>query len=225
MRFRSSKKGEHIFFLLEQNALTAGKAGRLLQGLMEHTEGIEGQVEEIAALERFGDEVVQQTAVALQRAKHAPLDRRDIAALTDALDGIVDGAGSVAASMLAYGLDAPSERARGMAEAIAQSCGELQKSVGLLKAGTERHSELLALTASVRARAAAMERANGGLLAEHFAAGQDAETILKWRDVYGDLRRALGETRSAAVALEGAVMGRGRGLLRRSRGLRAHGAH
>ncbi len=210
MRFRSPKKGEHIFFLLEQNALTAGKAGRLLQGLMEHTEGIEGQVEEIAALERFGDEVVQQTAVALQRAKHAPLDRRDIASLTDALDGVVDGVGSVAASMPAYGLDAPSERARSMAEAIAQSCGELQKGVGLLKAGPERHSELLALTASVRARAAAMERADGGLLAPHFAEGQDAETILKWRDVYGDLRRALGETRSAAAALEGAVMPRGR---------------
>lgn len=211
MRFRSSKRGEHIFFLLEQNALNAGKTGRLLQGLMEHTEGMEGQVEEIAALERFGDEVVQQTAVALQQGRTGAMDRRDLAALTDALDGVVDGVGSVAASMLAYGLEAPPERAQAMAKAIAQSCAELQKSIELLRAGRSRQAEALSLTASVRARAAAMERENGGLLAPHFAAGQDAETVLKWRDVYGDLRRALGETRAAAVVIESAVAGRGRG--------------
>ena len=214
MRIRSSRKGEHIFFLLEQNAQNVRKAGRLLQDLMERHQDIEAAgarasaVEEIAALERFGDEVSLQTALALQTARTPPMDRRDLIALSDALDGVVDGIGSAAASMSAYGLGVPSARARAMAEAIAQSSAELQKSVLLLHMGPDRYAEALSLTASVRERAAAMERDNGGLLAPHFAEGQDAQTTLKWRDVYADLRRALGETRSAATVIEGALMPR-----------------
>lgn len=217
MRIRSPRKGGHIFFLLEQNAQNARKAGRLLQELMERHEDVDAAetrasaVEEIAALERFGDEVAQQTALALQTARSAPMGRRDLAALSDALDGVVDGIGSVAASMLAYGLGAPTERARTMAGAIAQSSADLQKSVTLLHAAPPRHADVLSLTAAVRERTAAMERDNGGLLAPHFAEGQDAGTILKWRDVYADLRRALAETRTAATVIEGALMPRRRG--------------
>ena len=217
MRIRSPRKSGHIFFLLEQNAQNVRKAGRLLQDLIERHEDIEGAgarasaVEEIAALEQFGDEVSQQTALALQSARTPPMDRRDLAALSDALDGVVDGIGSVAASMRAYELGAPSERARAMAGAIAQSCAELQKGVGLLHAAPPRYADVLSLTAAVRERAAAMERDNGGLLAPHFAEGQDAQTILKWRDVYADLRRALSETRAAATVIEGALMPRRRG--------------
>ncbi|MDE2899933.1 MAG: DUF47 family protein [Chloroflexota bacterium] len=213
MQIRSSRKGDKIFFLLEQNAQNVRKAGRLLHALIEGNEGADASAsvaEEIAALERFGDDVAEQTAVAVQTARTLPLDRRDLVALTGALDGVVDGIGSAAASMRAYGLGAPSERARAMAEAIAQSCADLHKCVGLMREGPSRRADVLALTASTRARAAAMERENGGLLAPHFAAGQDAETILKWRDVYADLSRTLGETRAAALALESAVAARRR---------------
>lgn len=226
MHIRTSRKGEHIFFLLEQNAQNARKAGRLLHDLIERHEDIEAAdapasvdagasvdgvasvAEEIATLERFGDEVAQQTAAALQGTKAPPMDRRDLMALSSALDGVVDGIGSVATSMHVYQLGAPSERARVMAEAIAQSCADLHKCIGLLHEGPSRHADVLLLAASARARAAAMERANGGLLAPHLAEGQDAETILKWRDVYADLSRTLGETRAAALAVEGALMPR-----------------
>jgi hypothetical protein len=98
-----------------------------------------------------------------------------------------------------------------MAAAIAQSCADLQKSVTLLHVDPARYADVLSLTAAVRERAAAMERDNGGLLAPHFTDSQDAETILKWRDVYADLRRALAETRAAAIIIEGALMPRRRG--------------
>ncbi len=231
MHILPSRKGERIFFLLEQNAQNVRKAGRLLHALMEQHEDapasadagtladeVASAAEEIAALERFGDEVTQQTAVAAQTARTLPMDRRDLAALTVALDGIVDGIGSVAASLHAYRLGAASERARAMAEAISQSCADLHKCAGLLREGPARRADVLALTASTRARAAAMERENGGLLAPHFAAGQDAETVLKWQDVYADLGRTLAETRAAALALESAVAARRLGGLPRRLG-------
>ena len=205
MRIGSSRKGEHFYFLLNQNAMNVRKAGRLLQDLMGNCEDVAGGVAEIAALERFGDEIAQQTAVALHSAKSAPVDRRDLSALADALDGVVDGIGSAANSMLAYGIDAPTERSRALADAIAQSCAELEKSIGLLPAGHLKHADLLSLTGSVKARAAAMERSSGGELAPHFAEGQDPSTILKWRDIYGHLKHALTQTRSAADVVEWAL--------------------
>ena len=150
MRIGSSRKGEHFYFLLNQNAMNVRKAGRLLQDLIGNCEDVAGGAAEIAALERFGDEIAQQTAVALHSAKSAPVDRRDLSALADALDGVVDGIGSAANSMLAYGIDAPTERSRALADAIAQSCADLEKSIGLLPAGHLKHDDVLSLTGSVK---------------------------------------------------------------------------
>lgn len=219
------RRGERILFLLEQNALNARKAGRLLRGLMASYESATGDVQEIIALERFGDEITDQTAIALQKGgTSGPMEARDLAALSDALDGIVDGIGSVTVSMHTYGLGAPTVYAQTMAETIGQSAADLQRCVGLLHAKPSRHTDILALAAAVKARAAGMERANGGLLAPHFVDGQGAEVALKWRDVYADLRRALAETRVAAMVLEGALMPRRRGLLRSLPGLRPYRA-
>ena len=206
MRFRNAQKGSPLHFLLQQNALNVRKTGRLLQELMERCDDMESRVEEIASLERFGDEVALQSSAALQSAKVSPLERRDFAALTDALDGIVDGIGSAANSMLAYGIEASTERARVMAEAIAQGCAELEKSIGLLPEHKDRGPEILRLTASIKAATAGIERSSGGELAPLFSEGQDAATVLKWRDIYGHLKQAITQTRAAADVLELALL-------------------
>ncbi len=208
MRIGSSRKGEHFYFLLNQNAMNVRKAGRLLQDLMGSCEDVAGRVAEITDLERFGDEIVQQTAVALHGAKLTPLDRRDLSALADALDGVVDGIGSAANAMLAYGIDASTERARVMAEAIAQGCADLEKGIGLLPAQKDKGPEILRLTASIKSATAGIERSSGGELAPLFSEGQDAATVLKWRDIYGHLKQAITQTRAAADVLELALLPR-----------------
>ena len=206
MRFRNAHRGSPLHFLLQQNALNVRKTGRLLQELMDRCDDMDIRVEEIASLERFGDEVSLQSSAALQSAKFSPLERRDFAALTDALDGIVDGIGSAANAMLAYGIDASTERARVMAEAIAKGCADLEKGIGLLPEHKDRGPEILRFTASIKAATAGIERSSGGELAPHFTDGQDAATILKWRDIYGHLKQAVTQTRAAADVLELALL-------------------
>ena len=208
MRFRNAQKGSSLHFLLQQNALNVRKTGRLLQELMERCDDMESRVAEIASLERFGDEVSLQSTAALQSARFSPLERRDFAALTDALDGIVDGIGSAANAMLAYGIDASTERARVMAEAIAKGCAELAKGIGLLPEHKDRGPDILRLTTSIKSATAGIERSSGGELAPLFTEAQDAATVLKWRDIYGHLKQAITQTRAAADVLELALLPR-----------------
>ncbi len=208
VRFRNAHWGSPLLFLLQQNALNVRKTGRLLQELMERCDDMESRVAEIASLERFGDEVALQSSAALQSARFPPLELRDFAALTDALDGIVDGIGSAASAMLAYGIDASTERARVMAEAIAKGCADLEKGIGLLPEHKDRGPDILRLTAFIKAATAGIERSSGGELAPLFAEGQDAAMILKWRDIYGHLKQAITQTRAAADVLELALLPR-----------------
>ena len=178
------------------------KAGRLLLDLLERYEDMEGKVEEIAALERFGDEVADQTVKALQDSRPAHIGRSAAAALAAALDGVVDGISSAATAMLAYRLEAATEHAHASAALIAKACADLNKAVGLLGERPSDWPGILAYTASVRAAAAQHQRQSGGALAPLFSDGQDPLTVLKWRDVYTHLDHALAEARHTAQTLE-----------------------
>ena len=79
---------------------------------------LDERIGEIQALEKRGDEIDREISQRLEDAFITPFDREDIHDLTVRLDDVVDGIQATAETFLIYGIAAPTDEARRLAEIL-----------------------------------------------------------------------------------------------------------
>jgi predicted phosphate transport protein (TIGR00153 family) len=207
MRLAFLPREEKFFFLLHQSAMNIQKVAIKLQDLMEDYTNVPAKVEEIKVLEEFGDEAIHQIMQALHRTFVTPLDREDIAHLAERLDDVVDAIEEAARTMLEYQVEAPTEYAIEMSRVITQ-CGEhLEKAVSLLSSRGSKLKEILPHTVELNRLENQGDQINSRAMGALFTnSGNDAISILKWRDIYAYLENATDRAEDAANVLEAIVL-------------------
>jgi predicted phosphate transport protein (TIGR00153 family) len=188
-----------LFIQAGQNAL---RSARLLKEMLEHWPDDRGLPREILLTEQEGDRITHDIIRRVNSTFVTPIDGEDIYRLATQLDDIVDYNEEVADFMGLYKIEAPMEQALAMADVLVESCEQLSLALERLREfkGLEQH------WIEVHRLENDGDRLYRDAVASLFANGIDPMVVIRWRDIFLRLERAVDATETVAHTLEGIVI-------------------
>jgi uncharacterized protein len=156
---------------------------------------------EITQCEQEGDRITRQIIERLHQSRVAPLDRRDIHALAEGIDDVVDEIEEVSEEMAVYGIEAPVEPAQELAGVVRDSARAVRRALDRLRDLPDLQEE----AREVRDLEHEGDRIYRDAIASLFEYGIDPMVILRWKDVFQGLEDAIDRSRSLLDMLAGLV--------------------
>lgn len=200
----SLKPKDRIFFDLfgeaGDNALHAAEL--LVEMLEKWPDEREGLAREILIAEQEGDRITHDIVRRVNSMFVTPLDREDIYGLATQVDDIVDYVEEAADFLGLYKIEAPMEQSLALAEVLVSSCRQVSAALGKLRDldGLERHwIEIHRLENDG-------DRISRDAVASLFANGIDPMVVIRWKDIFAVLERAIDATETVAHTIEGVVI-------------------
>jgi predicted phosphate transport protein (TIGR00153 family) len=196
-----------FFDLFERSVANVAQAAKELADFFENYINVAVRVARITELEHQGDAITHQIMEQLHRTFVTPLDREDIALLTENLDDVMDFMEGATNAMYLYRIDQPTDRARELAGILVAMTDELVRAVPRLRSRAKMKGILehcveinrLENEADAIVRLAMAELFDGTPLTD----------VIKWREVYEHLENAADKGEDVANVLEGVVLKHG----------------
>ena len=185
-----------LFYESGQNSL---HAARLLREMLEEWPGKEGLVREILLAEQEGDRITHQLIQRLNATFVTPIDSEDIYNLATNLDDVVDYIEETADFMVLYKIEAPMDQAVEMAKVLVGCCEQLAMALEELR----NFKKLDKYWIEIHRLENEGDRLYRDAVASLFANGIDPMVVIRWKDLFGVLERAVDATEAAAHILEG----------------------
>ena len=204
-RFHFIPRETQFFDLFQEGAHIIVKAARGLQELVDTWENTEEKISGITELEHHGDNITHRIMEHLHRTFVTPLDREDIASLTNALDDVVDFIQAAADAMLIYKIESPTGRAQELAAIIVQATVEVEKAISELPHRAQLKQILIHCVEINRLENEA-DRVLRSALAELFSDSIEIVQVIKWREIYEHLEGATDRCEDVANVLEGVAL-------------------
>jgi predicted phosphate transport protein (TIGR00153 family) len=157
---------------------------------------------DIKELEHEGDRLTHDVIHLLNRTFVTPFDRDDMYRLAAALDDVVDHIDEAADNLDAYKVKVIPERAKEQAQVIRRAAAKLHEAVQLLEGFKDSRRHLTEL----RRLEDEGDRIAREAVAELFRSGQDALSIIRWKDIHERLEEAIDACQGAADVLEAIVV-------------------
>ena len=192
-----------VFFdLFNQAGQNTLRAARQLQEMLENWPDESGLGREILLAEQEGDRITHELIRRLNSTFVTPLDGEDIYALATKLDDIVDYIEETADFMVLYQIEAPMEQAIKMADVLVKSCEQLAAALEKLRG----FKDLEKYWIEIHRLENDGDRLYRDAVASLFANGIDPMVVIRWKDLFTVLERAVDSTETAAHILEGIVI-------------------
>ncbi len=196
-----------FFDLFEKSVANVAKAAKELADFLEDYTNVPLKVARMTELEHEGDAITHQIMEQLHRTFVTPLDREDIALLTERLDDVMDFIEDAANTMLLYRIEQPTTRAREMAAILVAMTSELVVAVPLLR-NRSKMNEILKHCVEINRLENEADAIVRLALAELFDDTPIAD-VIKWREIYEHLETAADKGEDVANVLEGVVLKHG----------------
>lgn len=196
-----------FFDLFEKSVANVAKAAKELADFLEDYTNVPLKVARITELEHEGDGITHQIMEQLHRTFVTPLDREDIALLTERLDDVMDFIEDAANAMLLYRIEQPTTRAREMAAILVAMTSELVIAVPLLR-NRSKMKGILEHCVEINRLENEADAIVRLALAELFDDTPIAD-VIKWREIYEHLETAADKGEDVANVLEGVVLKHG----------------
>lgn len=206
-RFSLIPREPKFFDLFEKSVANVAKAAKELAGFFENYTNVPQKVARLTELEHEGDAITHQIMEQLHRTFVTPLDREDIALLTERLDDVMDFIEDAANAMLLYHIEQPTGRAREMAAILVKIADELVIAVPHLR-NRSKMKEILEHCVEINRLENEADVIVRFALAELFDGTPIAE-VIKWREIYEHLETAVDRGEDVANVLEGVVLKHG----------------
>jgi uncharacterized protein len=185
-----------LFVEAGQNTLRAAK---LLRDMFESWPEEEGLARDILKAEQEGDRITHDIVQRLNSTFVTPIDREDIYALATQLDDVVDDIEEAADFMALYKIEAPMEQALELAKVLVQSCEKLFEALQNLRG----FKDLEPYWIEIHRLENDGDRISRDAVASLFSGGIDPMVVIRWKDIFAVLERAIDSTETAAHILEG----------------------
>jgi uncharacterized protein Yka (UPF0111/DUF47 family) len=196
VRLPSLVPRDRVFFdLFNESGQNTLRAARLLQEMLRGWPDDRGLAREILLAEQEGDRITHDIVQRTNSTFVTPIDGEDIYALATQLDDIVDFIGL-------YKIEAPMDQAQAMADVLVKCCQQLATILAELRGfeGLEQYwIEIHRLENDG-------DRLYRDAVAALFADGIDPMVVIRWKDIFTGLERAIDATETAAHILEGIVI-------------------
>ena len=206
-RFSIMPREPKFFDLFERSVANVATAARLLADLFEDYTKLPQKVARMTELEHVGDAITHQIMEQLHRTFVTPLDREDIALLTERLDDMMDFMEDAANAMLLYRIEQPTIRAQELASILVTMTDELAIAVPHLR-NRSKMKEILEHCVEINRLENEADTVVRFALAELFD-GIPLIEVIKWREIYEHLETAVDKGEDVANVLEGVVLKHG----------------
>ena len=194
---------DKVFFdLFSQSGENTLRSARLLQEMLRGWPEEQGLAREILLAEQEGDRITHALIQRLNSTFVTPLDGEDIYGLATSLDDIVDYIEETSDFMGLYQIEAPMEQAIAMADVLVRCCEQLAQALEHLRdfKGLDKY------WIEVHRLENDGDRLYRDAVASLFANGIDPMVVIRWKDLFTVLERAVDACESVAHILEGIVI-------------------
>jgi predicted phosphate transport protein (TIGR00153 family) len=178
------------------------RAARLLRQMLEVWPDEGGLSRDILKAEQEGDRITHDIVRRLNSTFVTPIDREDIYALATQLDDVVDDIEETADFLGLYKIEAPMDQATELADVLVKSCEQLSGALGNLRG----FKDLEHYWIEIHRLENDGDRISRDAVASLFANGIDPMVVIRWKDIFAVLERAIDATETAAHILEGIVI-------------------
>ncbi len=204
-RFTLIPKNEKFYDYFEQAAENLAAASSRLVDLFDNFEDQRDKARAIKKLERDGDEITHRIMETLHRSFVTPIDREDIALLTNSMDDMLDFMEGAVKRLFLYQIDEPTPRAIEITYIINKVAIELTKAVPLLR-HQRKLKQILPHCVEIHRLENEADDLRHAALTDLFDEETDVREILKWRDIYQNLESSVDKGEDVANVLEGIVL-------------------
>lgn len=204
-RLRLVPQNERFYDLFEQGANNLHAASTRLVDLFDNFVDTREKAGAIKKLERDGDEITHRIMERLHRSFVTPIDREDIALLANRMDDMLDYMEGATKRLFLYRIEHPTPRATEITYVIQKVALELTKAMPLLR----NHSKLKAILpycVEIHRLENEADDLQHAAITDLFEEESDVKEILKWRDIYSNLERAVDRGEDVANVLESIVL-------------------
>jgi hypothetical protein len=179
-------------------ANAAAIAQQLVQLLETFPDRCEEHARDIKELEHEGDRLTHDVVDLLNRTFVTPFDRDDMYRLAGSIDDVCDHIDEAAGNLIGYGIETIRPEALAQAHVIARAARKLEEAIGRLEGFKDSRRQLIELREL---------EDEGDMLARDgisqlFRSGEDALSVIRWKDIFERLEEAVDACENAADVLE-----------------------
>ena len=201
-RFSLVPKDRVFFELFVEAAQNTLRASKLLRDMFAHWPEDTGLDRDILKAEQEGDRITHDIIRRLNTTFVTPIDREDIYGLATKLDDIVDYIEEAADFLGLYKIEAPMDQAQALTEVLVKSCEQLYTAMQ----GLSDFKDLDRYWIEIHRLENDGDRISRDAVAALFADRIDPMVVIRWKDIFAVLERAIDSTETAAHILEGIVI-------------------
>jgi predicted phosphate transport protein (TIGR00153 family) len=201
-RFSLLPRDRTFFDLFNQAGQNSVRAAKLLDEMMHTWPESEGLSREILLAEQEGDQITHEIIKRLNTTFVTPIDREDIYALATRMDDVVDFTEEAADFLGLYKIEAPMEQAQALTKVLVASCEQLAMGLENLPS----FKDLDKYWIEIHRLENDGDRIYRDAVASLFADRIDPMVVIRWRDIFLRLERAIDATETSASIVEGIVI-------------------
>jgi predicted phosphate transport protein (TIGR00153 family) len=201
-RFSLAPRDRAFFDMFVESGQNTLRAAKLLRDLLASWPEDGGLRRDILKAEQEGDKITHNIIQRLNTTFVTPIDREDIHGLATQMDDIVDYIEETADFMGLYRIEAPMDQAQALAEVLVKSCEQLYALLQHLRG----FKDLDHYWIEIHRLENDGDRIYRDAVASLFAERVDPMVVIRWRDIFLRLERAIDATETAANVLEGIVI-------------------
>lgn len=191
-----------FFDLFVDMAKNIERGAQQLVEMLKQYDNVAERVRAIKDIEHLGDQMTHELFTRLNKTFITPIDREDIHELASKLDDVLDMIDAVSSRMLIYKIDRPTEDAVQLAELIHKSTETLVKALAVL----EKHDHVMAHCIEINRLENEGDRISRIAIARLFDDGKDPFYVIKWKEIYEVLEKAIDKCEDVANVIEGVVV-------------------
>ncbi|MSW87359.1 MAG: DUF47 family protein [Actinobacteria bacterium] len=206
--FTMAKRGsrdKELLDLFERAGKNAAAAAVVLDTLLGSIPDVAKLSERVLEAEQEGDRITHAILRKLDTASKPYQDVGDLHTLASAVDDIVDHSEEAADMIGRYGIEAPMVQASELGGILAEAAAEVAGALKDLRKGNDLTSRIVELH-RLENEGDRVSREGLGAL---FAGGIDPMVVIRWKDVYESLEKAVDACEGVAHALETLTLRRG----------------
>ena len=188
--------------LFEESARNVQRCSLLLRDLLTDYPEQAALARDVLLCEQEGDRIAHDILHRLAgngSGRRTALDAADVHALAGALDDIVDHAEEAADQLGLYGVEAPMAQAVDMAGVLVACAEHVAAALRSLRGGADLAPHLV----EIHRLENEGDRLVRAAVASLFANGVDPMVLIRWKDIFDTLERAVDACETVANVLEG----------------------
>jgi uncharacterized protein len=201
--FRLLPKEDKYFDLFNRVASNINGSAQLLQKLFEDFDKRATYADEIKKLEHACDVLTHDIVKRLNQTFITPFDREDIHSLASSLDDVIDNIDYIARRVMLYRLKEPTEDAHKMTGVLVRLTASLERAVNALEKDSEG---VLKECVSIHSLENEGDTYHHDAVERLFANETDAIQILKLKELYEKMERAIDKCEDVTNVLESIVL-------------------